>query len=154
MDINEKVAYLKGLMEGLGFKPETPEQKVIASVVDILEDLAGSVTDLEGDMDYALDYIEELDADLGEVEEFVYTGPDDDYFDDEYYDDDDEYFDDEDDDYDFDDDDDEDEEVYEFECPECGNKFYFTNELADKQEIICPACQKRLTFDADTSDDE
>jgi len=151
MTINEKVAYLKGFIEGLGFKPETPEQKIIASMVDILDDLAKTVTDVEDDVEYALDYIEELDSDLGDVESYVFAD-DDEYFDeDDYYDDDEEYYDDdEDEEYDSDD---EDEEVYEFECPECGEKIYFSNELVDKDEVICPSCHAKLTFDADEEDE-
>ena len=144
MTLNEKVAHLKGLIEGLGFKPETPEQKIIAEVVDILDDLAKTTTDTENEVEYLSDYVDELDADLGDVEEYLFADDDEDDYDDE---DDDEYWDDEDDDdEDYEDDED---EVYEFECPECGEKIYFSNALADKQEITCPSCNKKLTFDAE-----
>lgn len=146
MTINEKVAYLKGLIEGLDFKPETPEQKIIASIVDILDDISKTVTDIEDEVDDINDYVDEIDHDLSEVESIVYDDPDlpygpyedDDYLDDE---DDDEFFDDE--------EDDEGDEIYEFECPECGEKIYFSEELADNDEIICPNCHKKLTFDAE-----
>lgn len=145
MNITEKVAYLKGLMEGLGFKPETPEQKILNSVVDILDDLAKSVNGTEQDVDYLMDYVDELDSDLGDVEGYLFADEDEDYDDEDDYEDDEDYYEDEDD----DEDDDDEDEVYEFECPECGEKIYLSSALTDKQEITCPACSKRLTFDAE-----
>ncbi len=47
MTITEKVAYLKGLAEGLALDPESSkEAKLIASMIDILEDIVLSVSDL------------------------------------------------------------------------------------------------------------
>ena len=39
MTINEKSAYLKGLMDGLNLNQETAEGKMIASIVDLLGDI-------------------------------------------------------------------------------------------------------------------
>ena len=38
MTLTEKVAYLKGLMEGLNINKETAEGKVLLAMADILED--------------------------------------------------------------------------------------------------------------------
>ena len=38
MTTSEKVAYLKGLAEGLGVDKETKEGRILDSVIDILED--------------------------------------------------------------------------------------------------------------------
>ena len=38
MTVTEKVAYLKGLMEGLDFQADTKEGKIIKLMADILED--------------------------------------------------------------------------------------------------------------------
>ena len=40
MKISEKVAYIKGLAEGLSLDEKTPEGKVLASIIDVLDDLS------------------------------------------------------------------------------------------------------------------
>ena len=73
MTISEKVAYLKGLAEGLDLDTtKSKEGKLISVMIGILEDLAISVEDLE---DNALDLGEEIDVlsdDLADVEAEVF----------------------------------------------------------------------------------
>ena len=40
MEISEKVAYLKGLAEGLKLDEETKEGKLIAAIIDVLDAMA------------------------------------------------------------------------------------------------------------------
>ena len=49
MTASEKVAYLKGLAEGLGIDKEKGEGKVINAIIDVLEDLAYGLEDVEAD---------------------------------------------------------------------------------------------------------
>lgn len=139
MTITEKAAYVKGLVDGLELDDSKKETKVIKALVDIIDDLALSVADLEDEIaatndaiDDMEEHIDAVDADLADVEEFVY--------DDEI-------------DYDFDDDecdfdcegcdgcgDDEDFE-YEVECPECGETFCFDESVfEDDEPLTCPNC--------------
>ncbi len=85
MTNTEKVAFIKGMMEGMEFQPDTPEKKLINAIVDALESIAQSLKDVEEDNKYLSDYVEELDSDLGDVEEEVFGcyDDDDDYDDDE-----------------------------------------------------------------------
>ena len=46
MEITEKVAYLKGLMEGMKIDTETNEGKILSAMVDILEDIGLELEDL------------------------------------------------------------------------------------------------------------
>ena len=62
MTLTEKVAYLKGLAEGLNLSKETPEGKIIAAMMDILDDMALTVADL-------CDQVDAIDEDLELVEE-------------------------------------------------------------------------------------
>ena len=78
MEISEKVAYLKGLAEGLALDTESKEGKLIAAIIDVLDDMSGKFEDLEDD--------------LCEVEEALYELEDDDDEYDEDEDDDEEYF--------------------------------------------------------------
>ena len=45
MEITEKVAYLKGLMEGMKIDTETNEGKILSAMVDILEDIGLELED-------------------------------------------------------------------------------------------------------------
>ena len=45
MTTSEKVAYLKGLAEGLGVDKETKEGRILDAILDILEDVAHDIED-------------------------------------------------------------------------------------------------------------
>ena len=47
MNTSEKVAYVKGLAEGLGYDDKSKEGKILAAILDILEDVAHDIEDLE-----------------------------------------------------------------------------------------------------------
>ena len=76
MSVSEKVAYLRGLMEGLDLDENSKEAKLFSAIVDALDDVASDMSDLEEDLADLSDYVEELDEDLGDVEEFVYDDDD------------------------------------------------------------------------------
>lgn len=134
MNINEKVAYLKGLAEGLKLDTNEANGKLIAAMIDVLDDMAKSIADLEDTAEYLDSYIEEIDEDLGMVEEDLYCDDDED---DDF--DDDEYFDDE----DLDDEDD-DEECASVECPSCGEEV-FVDATMDFDNINCPSCGAKFS---------
>ena len=82
MEITEKVAYLKGLMEGMKIDTETNEGKILSAMVDILEDIGLELEDLwnaQGELEDGLDVVSD---DLEDVEDAVY-GEDDDEDEDE-----------------------------------------------------------------------
>lgn len=87
----EKVAHLKGVMEGMEYDTTSKEGKLLSLIVDILDSLTTEVDEIEDDLDTLFDFADELDEDLGDVEAELF-GDDccdcDDY--DEYDDDDDE----------------------------------------------------------------
>ncbi len=136
MNIKEKSAYIKGLVEGANMDVTTPEGKVIAALVDLCGKMAEEIETLRDELDVCNEYIEEIDEDLGDVEELIYDELDD-----------------EDDDDEDDEDEDEDEEdFYVAECPNCGGKVYF-DDTVNPEDVICPACQKPLLEDEDESAD-
>ena len=77
MTISEKVAYLKGLAEGLNLDTEkSKEGKLISVMIGILEEVGLTLEDLE---DSTAAMGEELDAisdDLADVEEIVFDDDD------------------------------------------------------------------------------
>ena len=79
MTLTERTAYIKGLCEGLGLdKKDTPEAKIINALLELCEEMALEIEDIESDIGELADYCEELDEDLGDVEE-VLVDMDDDY---------------------------------------------------------------------------
>ena len=79
MTLTEKVAYLKGLAEGLDLKKDDKETKIFEAIFDILEDLALTVTDIDEDLSAVEEFVDAIDEDLDELEEFVYCDDDDDF---------------------------------------------------------------------------
>ena len=135
MTITEKVAYLKGLLEGKGV-----EDKEMNLIVEILTDMANNLADLE---DYTAELTEQVDAvdeDLNTLEEDFYEAWD------------------EDEDCDCGCDCcDCDEEYYDVTCPSCGEDFEVDEDTLLDGGVECPACGEHLEFDFDEdeeSDDE
>ena len=133
MTISEKVAYLKGLAEGLDLDTvKSKEGKLISVMIGILEELAMSVEDLE---ENALNLGEEIDVlsdDLADVEEAVF---DEDYEEDE-------------DDLDYDDD------WFEVECPTCGADIVVDDEALAEGEVECPGCGSRFAMELTDEEEE
>ncbi|MCL2033600.1 MAG: hypothetical protein FWG94_02585 [Oscillospiraceae bacterium] len=125
MEITEKVAYIKGLVDGLGIDDSTKEGKVLLAVVNVLDDIAMSISDLEDSVDLLGGQIDYLDEDLEEIYDDLY-GDDDDDDDDEY-----------------------DGELYEVTCPTCGDIICVDEDMLDDGEIECPNCDESLEFDLD-----
>ena len=112
MTVIEKVAYLRGLADGLKLTDTSAEGKVLLNVIEVLDDLALSVTDLEDAVEELGEVVDAIDDDLQDVEDALYDDEDEDY---DFDDDDDFGLD------DYDEFDDEDEPLYEVKCPTCGD---------------------------------
>jgi hypothetical protein len=155
MSIMEKVAYLKGLAEGVGLDTESKEGKLITAIIDTLSLIAVEVDELG---DNALDIAEEIDAlsdDISDIEEMLFDDDDFDYdFDDYDFDDDDE------------DDDDEDDEDGCARCPhgrggysinvecQCGEVVELEEDDIEAGSVTCPNCGEELSFVYDDEDDD
>ena len=137
MTTSEKVAYLKGLAEGLGIDKETKEGRVLGAIMDILEDMAHDIEDLEENAWELGEAIDQVSDDLADIEDIVYDVDDDD-----------------------DDDDDEDccgcccggdedEEptFYEVTCPACENTITIDEDVLALGSIECPNCGETLEFE-------
>ena len=127
MTISEKVAYLKGLAEGLDLDVEkSKEGKLISVMIGILEEVAMSIEDLE---ENAMDLAEEIDVlsdDLADVEAVVFEDEDDEDEDDE-------------------------DDFFEVECPTCEEPLIIDDEALAEGVVECPNCNQK--FALDLSDD-
>ena len=146
MTLTEKVAYLKGLMEGLN-----TDDKVIGLIADILSDMAGEIQGMQDDMEEISEVVDTIDEDLGELEKDFYDIDEDEcgcghhHYDDCCDDDDDE----DDDEELFDDDD----ELYEVTCPTCHDTICLNEAMIEDGSITCSNCGELLEFDLDDEDD-
>ncbi|MDY3781821.1 MAG: hypothetical protein SOZ90_06535, partial [Candidatus Faecousia sp.] len=72
MEITERVAYLKGLAEGLSLDTETKEGKLLSAIIDILDDMALELADLSAAQEELADGLDAVSDDLEDVEDIVY----------------------------------------------------------------------------------
>ena len=129
MTNTEKVAYIRGLAEGLELDDSKKEVKVLNAIIDLLDDLAMSLADLEDGYSDMADQLDAVDEDLGSLE-------DDFYGDDE------------------DDEDDEDTCYYEVTCPNCHETICLSEDIIEDGQMDCPNCGETLEFDIDECDDD
>ena len=128
MEIIEKVAYLKGLAEGMELDTEKKEGKLLSAIIDLREDFALELVDLWDGEEELADGLDAVSDDLEDVEELLFDDEDD-------YEDEDE------------DDFDEDEECYATTCPTCEEEIFFDESVLEDGEVICPNCGEKLEFD-------
>ena len=72
MTLTEKVAYLKGLAEGLNLDKDAKETKLFEAMFDILEDMALTVNDIDEDLAAVEELVDCIDEDLDELEDIIY----------------------------------------------------------------------------------
>ena len=137
MEISEKVAYLKGLAEGLNMDTDSKEGKLIAAIIDVLDDIALEIADMKADQAELYDGLDAVSDDLEDVEDAVF-GEDDEDEEDVY-----EYEEPE-----------EDEDCYATTCPTCEETIYFDESVLEDGEVICPNCGEKLEFDLNGLEDE
>ena len=126
MTISEKVAYLKGLAEGLDLDTQkSKEAKLISVMIGILEEIGLSLEDLEENAFALGEEIDVLSDDLADVEDIVYDEDEDEEYDDDWF---------------------------EVECPTCEETLMIDEDALDEGVVECPSCGTRYSLDI--SDDE
>ena len=128
MTISEKVAYLKGLAEGLNLDTEkSKEGKLISVMIGILEEIGLSIEDLEENAQALGEEIDVLSDDLADVESEVF-GEDEDEDGEDY-----------------------DADWFEVECPNCEEPLIIDDKALAEGVVQCPNCETK--FSLDLSDD-
>ena len=127
MTVTERVAYLKGLAEGLDLDLTSKEGKLLNAIIDTLDDIAFEVSDLQEIVGELGDQIDMIDEDLDGLEEAVYG---------------------EDDECDCED------GLYEVVCPTCGDEIYLDEGMLAEGEMACPSCGEHIEFDLEDEGDD
>lgn len=124
MTLTEKAAYLKGLASGLALDETKPETKLINAMIDLIDDIALTVADLDDELAVVTEQVDLIDEDLESLEEDFYE----------------------------DEEDDEDDELIKITCPNCGDDIYIDDAILNDGELQCPNCGETLEFDLDCCD--
>ena len=142
MNLNEKIAYIRGLAEGLNLDQSKDEVKVLNAIIELLDDMSFTVTQMEDLYDELSEQIDAVDEDLSYLEDDFYEDYDEDECDDDC-------------------DcgccggDDEEEVVYyDVTCPTCGETISVSEDVLLCGEINCPKCGETLEFDFSELEDE
>lgn len=118
--LKERVAYLKGLAEGMQLSDATNEGKLLKAVLEVMDDIAIAVDDIEEVQEQLGEQVDDMDEDLAEIERIV-----------------------------FDEEDDEGCCISEIECPYCNETVEISDEVVEgeTETIECPACHKTIELD-------
>lgn len=130
--LDEKVSFLRGLVEGMGYEEDSNEGKLFVNIINILDDMAESIAELEITQTEIDEYVETIDQDLSHVEDEVYNIES------------------------FDLDEIDDPRYIEVECPHCQETVYFDENIFDDEDddIICPSCTQIIYSEDDLEEDE
>lgn len=69
--ISEKVSYLQGLAEGLNVSEANPQGRIITGMLEILDEIAATISALRFDVEGIKEYVESIDEDLCDLEENI-----------------------------------------------------------------------------------
>ena len=119
MEILEKVAYMKGLAEGLGLDTKSKEGKLFTIMMDILGDIAIDLQLLQTGQEELVEALDAVNDDLSEVETYLFEEEEDEGQD----------------------------GVYQTTCPNCGEDIFFDESILEDGGVECPDCGKKLEFD-------
>lgn len=140
MTASEKVAYLKGLAEGLGVNENSGEGKLLLAMIEVIDSLAADIEDLETNLADMAESIDELGDDIAYVEDLA-LGED------------------------MDEEDGGcdgncgccsgcgDDAEFEVTCPSCGEVMGIYQEDIDFGSVLCTSCGEELEFEFDEDDE-
>lgn len=131
-ELEKRAAYLKGLADGMKIEDESNTGRLVAQLIELINDMAIAIEEVSAQLD-------EVDEDLGDLEEYCYDddcdcGCDCDCDDDCDCDCDD---------YDYED------GMVQITCPHCGDEVFLDDELLCEEEVICPSCRETIVLDID-----
>ena len=131
--LKERVSYLKGLAEGMQISDATNEGKLLKAILEVLDDVALAVDDVEEVQEQLTEQIDEIDEDLSEIESLIYD-EEDECCEEECCDE--------------EEDGEEEEEIdAEFDCPHCGETVNLEDAYMKKDSVLCPHCNKEIEIE-------
>ena len=139
-NITDRTAYLRGLAEGMKLDREVNEQRLILEMLDVMDEMAHQLTDVNDSVDELNEYVEDIDNDLSDMEDVLFGDDDDCHCDGGCEDDEEE---------DEEDDEDDDQELS-FDCPNCGHTVMIRASDIDFDESpVCQHCGQPFFVDVE-----
>lgn len=125
--IKERVSYLKGLAEGMKIDESVNEGKLLKAIIEVLDDVALAVEDIEDVQEQLEEQVDNIDEDLAEFERFLFDGEEDD-----------------------------DDFIAQIECPHCNEIFELTEDMisCEGDSFDCPHCNEEIAFEWDCDCEE
>ena len=120
MTISEKVAYIKGLAEGMNLDTDKNEGKLLAAIIDALAEICDEIDALDDAQIELAEQLDAVDEDLSTLEDVIYEDDECDGCDcceDDY--------------------DDYEDDLHEVTCPECNDTIYIDAEMLEEGGIDC-----------------
>jgi DNA-directed RNA polymerase subunit RPC12/RpoP len=120
--INSRVAYLKGLVNGLNIDKSTKEGRVLLEIINILYDISEEVSNLSEDQKALHKYVDEIDEEVTDLSDSIMC---DDYesLEDSY------------------------DNFKEVKCPNCSESIYIDKDMfGQREDITCPNCHKKVSL--------
>ena len=139
--IKERLAYLKGLADGLNVGDTTPEGRVLVGMMDVLSNMATEIDRLTARSEQLEEYIEAVDEDLTDLENDFFEEYDADLEDVEV---------------EFEEDDEEGIDYLEMNCPNCGETVFVDADVFENDEVVevlCPECEQTVLVNDDETGD-
>lgn len=163
-ELIKKISYIRGVADGIKLSEKSDEGKVICQLLEIIDilasetnrlsddisDIQSSVEEMDDELLAAMSEIDELYEDINGIDAPPSFEQDDPGFDSldygaEYMDGDEEDA----------EDDDEDDELFELQCPKCGEDVMIDFDMIDNDSyIICPNCHSKIELEIEYDEDE
>ena len=115
--MKEKVAYLKGLAEGMNIGEEG-QGKLLNAMISTMDEMADAIDENEAAMAEIDECLDDIYDELDNIDDYLSDDEDED-------------------------EDEEDDDFVELQCPECGETIYFDEDMLDSEDgLICPNCNE------------
>jgi len=116
--IKERVSYLKGLAEGMKIDDSTNEGKLLKAMIEVLDDIALAVEDIEEVQEQLEEQVDSIDEDLEEFARILFDEEEDD------------------------------DVLAQIECPHCNKVFDLTEDMidGDSDSFECPYCHEEIAL--------
>ena len=131
MTISEKVAYIRGLYDGLGLDAEkSGEARILSEVLDVLRQIGSQMDGADASMGRLFDELDDLRDSVSDLENAVFDE----------------------DDGDLEDDGGTDGDFFEIPCPTCGEDLTVDDEALTAGVVDCPVCGGKFALSFEDED--
>ncbi len=114
--MKEKVAYLKGMAEGMNIGSEGKD-KLLSAMISTMDEMADAIDENEAAMAEIDECLDDIYDELDNIDDYLSD----------------------------DDSEEDDDDFVELQCPECGETIYFDEDMLESgEELLCPNCNALL----------